>query len=196
MKQNNAIKNILTYLYPIVSLIVTFWCISLFEVFTTISKGIKIENIVTIILYKFINDFWTGLIIALLLLPIYWLLTLITKKTAHIIVLILLSVFVLIEFTLVKYSLTTLINLGADLLGYSYSDIKITVSSSESMSFMYFVPFMLFVVLFFALVKGFQKYISHKIILITFAVLTVLFGGLKLILSQTSTLLIKIKLII
>ena len=186
MEKNYFTKQIVSYVYLIISLIITFWIISLFEVFSIVSKGIKIGNVPVTILFKFINDFWIGLIVALLLFPLYWLLTVFTKKVGHIIILIILSLIVLIQFTLVKYSLTTLLNLGADLLGYSYSDIKITVSSSESMSVMYFVPFIFFVALFFALIKGFQKYISKKTIFIAFAVLTVLFGGLKIALSQVS----------
>ena len=186
MKIKESTKQLLNYVYLIASLIVAFWFISLFEVFVTFSKGIKVPNVGMVILYKFINDFWTSIIIGALCVPLYWILNVVVKKYGHLIVQILLAVVVLIQFALVKYSSTTLLNLGADLLGYSISDITITVSSSESMSIGYFIPFILAVLVFFGLYKLLVKYVSKKSLIITILSAVVIFGGLKLALATTS----------
>ena len=186
MKIKESTKQLLNYVYLITSLIVAFWFISLFEVFVTFSKGIKVPNVGMVILYKFINDFWTSIIIGALCVPLYWILNVVVKKYGHLIVQILLAVVVLIQFALVKYSSTTLLNLGADLLGYSISDITITVSSSESMSIGYFIPFILAVLVFFGLYKLLVKYVSKKSLIITILSAVVIFGGLKLALATTS----------
>jgi len=186
MKIKDATKQLLNYTYLIVSLIVTFWFISLFEVFVTISKGIKVPDIENVILYKLLNDFWAALLIGFLLVPLYWVLSVFIKKYSHLIVQILLVILVLIQFSLVKYSSTTLLNLGADLLGYSFNDISITVSSSESMSALYFVPFVIAMAIFFALNKFFVKYISKRSLIASLFISVLLFGGLKLVLSQSS----------
>ncbi len=186
MKIKYSIKQLINYAYLITALIVTFWFISLFEIFTTILKGIKIPEIGIVILYKFLNDFWVGLLIGLLLFPLHWFLNIFIKKYNQLIISILLSLVVLIQFALVKYSTTTLLNLGADLLGYSFDDITLTVSSSESMSILYFIPFIIAVSILFALNKVFTKYISNRSLVASLFILILIFGGLKLVLSQSS----------
>ncbi|SNR33968.1 Phosphoglycerol transferase MdoB [Lutibacter agarilyticus] len=186
MKIKYSTKQLINYAYLITALIVTFCFISLFEIFTTILKGIKVPEIGVVILYKFLNDFWAGLLIGLLLFPLHWFLSIFIKKHNQLIIQILLGLVVLIQFALVKYSTTTLLNLGADLLGYSFDDITLTVSSSESMSVLYFIPFILAVSILFALNKVFTKYISSRSLVASLFILMLIFGGLKLVLSQSS----------
>lgn len=176
----------INYIYLIAALVVTFWFISLFEIFTTIIKGIKIPDVGIVILYKFLNDFWTSLFIGFFLFPLHWLSTKFIKKYNQLFIQILLSFVVLIQFALVKYSATTLLNLGADLLGYSFNDITLTVSSSESMSVLYFVPFIVAISILFVLNKLFTKYISNRSLVASLFILVLIFGGLKLVLSQSS----------
>lgn len=186
MKIKYSTNQLINYVYLIVALIVTFWLISLFEIFVIISKGINVANIGITILYKLLNDFWTGLLIGVLLFPLHWILTIFIKKYSSLIIQILLGFIVLIQFALVKYSSTTLLNLGADLLGYSLNDISLTVASSESMSVLYFIPFIIAISILFILNIIFTKYISKKPMLASLIILALILGGIKLVFSQSS----------
>jgi len=186
MKINFPVKNIFTYILLLIALLVTFWFISFFEVFSIIFKGMKVNNFGLMILYKLLNDFWTSFFIGLILLPFFLLFNAFIKKHWILFFQILFSVIILIQFSLVKYSLTTLLNLGADLLGYSFNDITLTVSSSESMSLVYFVPFMLAISVFFILNKVFSKLISERSIIAGSLISILVFGGLKLVISESS----------
>jgi len=132
------------YITLTLSLILAFWAINLHEIFYTIYSGKEIENIILYVLFKLSNHFLAGVLIALCCFPIYLILNFFNKKTGIIIVKILFFLAVLIEFSLTKYSLTTLLNLGADLFGYSIEDIYFTVTSSESISFIYILGFFIF----------------------------------------------------
>jgi lipoteichoic acid synthase len=186
MKINFPVKNIFTYILLLIALLVTFWFISFFEVFSIIFKGMKVNNFGLMILYKLLNDFWTSFFIGLILLPFFLLFNAFIKKHWILFFQILFSVIIIIQFSLVKYSLTTLLNLGADLLGYSFNDITLTVSSSESMSLVYFVPFMLAISVFFILNKVFSKLISERSIIAGSLISILVFGGLKLVISESS----------
>lgn len=178
MKINFKDNDIYKYTCATIALTLAFWCISLFEVFMTkASEGSLFINAI----FKFVNDFWTGLVIGVLVLPIYFLINFISKKAALITVISIYLLFVIGEFALVKYSLTTLLNLGADLLGYSFNDIFSTVSASESISFTYFLPYIIFALLFFGLFKLVVKKGSKNILIVGGVFLVVAFGILKLI---------------
>ena len=171
------------YAYLTISLIGALWLVSLFELFASKSSE---THILLALIYKLVNDFWSGLIIGLLLLPLFLLLTSLAKKYALTIIKAWFILFVIIQFSLVKYSLTTHLNLGVDLLGYSFNDAFSTVSVSESISITYFLPFIIFPLLFLLLFR----YINHAINerkLIGFGILSVvLLGSLKLIIPQAS----------
>lgn len=186
MKFNFINKNSYYYLYLTIALICTFWMISLFELFMTISNGIKVQNLGITLLYKFMNDFWTSIMIALLLLPIYLLSSYFLKKFSKVFFVIFFAFITIVQFSLVKYSLTTLLNLGADLLGYSLDDIYITVSSSESMSFLYFLPFISIPLIYFGYNYLFNKYVNERKLLAIITILVLLFGSLKLAFSEAS----------
>ena len=179
-------KDIYKYIYLTIALICAFWFISVFELYMTITNGIKDPELGTIVAYKFFNDFWTAFIIALLLFPIYLLFAFLFKKIGKVIFTMLLALIVISQFSLVKYSLTTLLNLGADILGYSYDDMYITVTSSEEMSFVYFLPFISIILLFFIVNYIFRKYISHKISLGILIALALIFGSFKILLADAS----------
>jgi len=186
MKFNFPIKNSYKYIYLISALICTFWVISLFEVYITISNGIKLPNYGATIVFKLLNDFWSGLIIGLLLLPFYLVIISFFKKFGNVFFYVLFTLIVLVQFGLVKYSQTTLLNLGADILGYSYSDVYITVTASETMSFVYFLPFILISTIFIGVIYILKKYSTHLQLLATTTILILLFGSLKLIFSESS----------
>jgi phosphoglycerol transferase MdoB-like AlkP superfamily enzyme len=95
-------------------------------------------------------------------------------------------IILLIQVSLIKYSLTTHVNLGADLLGYSYNDIYTTITSSVSLSFLSASPFLLLILLFYGIYWVLTKWISNSQVLIITILLFLLFGSLKLVLSNTS----------
>lgn len=177
-------KNFYKYACVILALTVTFWFISFLEV--TLSKAIT-ENILSTLLFKIINDFWAVLVIGILLLPVYLLIFELTKKHALNIIKTICLIIILGQFALVKYSLTTLLNLGADLLGYSFTDITNTVSASESVSITYFIPFIVFPILFFLLIKLVEHKINKKYLTGLGVICIVLFGCIKLISSNTES---------
>jgi lipoteichoic acid synthase len=185
MKLKLQLKDTYKYSYFILALIATFWFISFFEVYQLASKNVGI-SIGSSLFFKLLNDFWTVLVLSLLLFPLYFLVAYFHKKVAIIFIQILFVIIIIGQFALVNYSLTTLINLGADLLGYSYSDITTTVSSSVEFSIGYFVPYLIFIGIFFAFIAVFKKFFPGKSLIAISVVTIVLFGAGKLVFSQTS----------
>jgi phosphoglycerol transferase MdoB-like AlkP superfamily enzyme len=186
MKFKLPVEKSYKYIYLTIALICTFWIITLFELYMTGFNGVKVQDFGIKLLYKFINDFWFVIIFALLLSPIYLLFSFISKKFGKVVFTLIFALAVIVQFSLVKYSLTTLLNLGADLLGYSYDDIYITVSSSESMSFVYFLPFIIILIIFLSFYYIFSKRTSNRKILGVSIILILLFGSLKLALPDVS----------
>ncbi|WP_372745084.1 sulfatase-like hydrolase/transferase [Lutibacter sp.] len=178
------LKEIYKYCYFFLALVVTFWVISFFEVYQLSSKNMNI-SFGSMVFYKWLNDIWTGLLICLLLFPIYFLIAYFHKKTAIICMQIIISIIVIGQYALVNYSLTTLLNLGADLLGYSYNDITTTVSSSVAFSIGYFVPYLIFVGSFLSLIIAFNKLFLEKRTVLISAII-VLLGASKFVYAKTS----------
>jgi len=179
-------KDIYKYIYLTISLICVFWFISIAELYLSNSSGIKTPHLGTTIIYKLLNDFWSGLIIGGLLFPVFLLFYVFIKKGAITIIKVLFTLFVIIQFSLVKYSLTTLLNLGADILGYSLDDIYITVSSSEEMTLMSLLPFIVFPLLFFLLFIVINKYFNQRVTIGASVLFILIFGSLKLISPDAS----------
>ena len=186
MKFDFITKNSYYYLYLTIALICTFWMISLFELFMTISNGIKVQNFGISLLYKFMNDFWTGLGIGLLFLPLYLLFYFIKNFIGNILIKVLFVLIVIGQFALVKYNLTTHVNLGTDILGYSLDDMSTTVAVSESFSVMYFLPFILFSMFFLGINYAFNKFTNELQIFASTIILVIIFGSSKLIFSEAS----------
>jgi phosphoglycerol transferase MdoB-like AlkP superfamily enzyme/tetratricopeptide (TPR) repeat protein len=176
-----------SYVFATLTLISVFWWLSFYELYLSKEAGIVIENYGTAILYKLINDFWTGLIIGMLLFPIFYLIQIFSKKAGSITVYVCFISLIFLQFSLVKYSLTTLINLGADILGYSYDDITSTVSASESASAANVLPVIILATLFFITVYIIKKYASAHRIFGGLLFFVIMFGSLKLVLSETSS---------
>jgi len=178
---------IYSYIFATLGLICVFWFLSIYELYFSKEAGIVIENYGTAILYKFINDFWTGLIIGVLLFPIFYLIQIFSKKAAFITISALFLSIIFLQFSLIKYSLTTLINLGADILGYSYDDITSTVSASESASLSNLLPFIILPTLFFTTKYLIKKFANPSKVVVVLLLCVLLFGSLKLVLSETSS---------
>ena len=183
MKPNFKNTDAFIYLCAVTSLIAVFWLIGLTEII--LSKSFT-NNIIETIFLKFTNDFWACLLIGLILFPLYLLLYFFTKKYTITVIKILFALIILAQFSLVKYSITTMLNLGADVLGYSFDDAFSTVSVSESISFTYFLPFIIFPLLFFAFYHLLKNRLTANKLKGVSLIVILIFGSIKLIFSNTS----------
>lgn len=177
MKEKFSYQNSLEYIYSTVSLIIIFCLLSLIEVF----KNFELQAFA----YKLLNDFFTGLLIGLVFFPLYLLLKYIKNSLGIIVIRVLFSIIALIQLGLIGYSLTTNINLGADLLGYSLSDMYTTVTASLSISFLLFLPFIVLPIVYLALNWLFHLFghkINPKILLLAIFV----FGGLNFLIASSN----------
>ncbi|TDD75558.1 LTA synthase family protein [Flavobacterium caseinilyticum] len=176
MKMKFTYKNYLEYIYATVSLTIVFCLLSLIEVF----KNFEI----LLFTYKLLNDIFTGLLIGLLFFPLYLALKYLKNSLGIIVIRVLFSVIALIQLGLIGYSLTTHTNLGADLLGYSLSDMYITVTASLSLSILLFLPFIILPLVYLGLIWLFQSF-GHKINTIIIVVVIIFFGGINLIMASS-----------
>lgn len=168
MNIKSTFRDNLEYIYATISLILLFYILSLIEIFS--------EFNVELLLYKFINDSYTGVVISVVLFPIYLLVKWIKKGAAIKIINFFFCIILLIQLGLIGYSLTTHINLGADLLGYSFDDMYTTVTASLELSFTTFLPFIIIIILYFGLIWV-LRYLNQKInlvIVITILIATAL----------------------
>jgi phosphoglycerol transferase MdoB-like AlkP superfamily enzyme len=150
------------------------------------SNGIQLSNVLTILSFKLLNDFWTVLIISVVIYPLYLLLGSIKKNWAITITKVIFCLIVVGQFALTKYHLTTLVNLGSDFLGYSIDDMFTTVTASQSLSFLYFIPFVLFPILYLFINKYVSKLVLNKPIYIGLGSLVLITLSLKLFVSDFS----------
>ncbi|WP_428742064.1 sulfatase-like hydrolase/transferase [Tenacibaculum sp.] len=178
MKTSLLKKSIFIYSKAIVALIVTFWLMSFVEAFIKF-RTITTVEILQFIAYKLLHDFLVVLILGVLFFPIYYVFNLGPKKHGELLFGVFGILLVLGEFLLVKYSSITLLNLGADLLGYSYNDIYKTVVSSESISIVNSLLFLVAPVLFLIILYYFKKRMSDAFPLKILLVLLILVVPLK-----------------
>ena len=183
---NHNFNTSYVYIYLTLSVIITFWLLSLFEIYSTLSNGSKNQNIGATLLYKLLNDFWAGIVIGLLFIPFYFALLYIKKPLEVLFIKVLFALVIIIQFALVKYSLTTHINLGADLLGYSTDDMYTTVTASESLSLLYFLPFIIMPLLYLGINYLLKKYTNGRQIFATTFIFIIILGSSKLVLPDSS----------
>lgn len=72
-----------------------------------------------------------------------------------------LIVLLIIEAALISYYCTALVPLGSDLLGYSFSDIKMTISNSGGISILPVLGLVVIIVLFFVMYKVTSRYYHY-----------------------------------
>jgi lipoteichoic acid synthase len=176
MKERFSYQNHLEYIYSTFSLIIIFCLLSLIEVF----KNFEIQ----LFAYKLVNDFFTGILIGLLFFPLYLALKYIKSSLGIIVIKVLFAIIVIIQLGLIGYSLTTHINLGADLLGYSLSDMYTTVTASLSITFLMFLPFIVLPIIYFGLIKLFNLF-GHKINTKILLAVVFFFGSLTFLIANS-----------
>lgn len=174
---NNTLKKSLDYVYAVFSLIFVFCCLSYIDIFRNFE--------LRLFLYKIGNDFSAGLQIGLLFLPLYLVLKWINQSLGIIVIKTLFILITIIQLALTGYSLTTHINLGSDLLGYSLSDMYTTVTSSISITFWMFLPFILIPILYLGLIRIF-RFIGGKIDSKILVFILFVFGGLNLVIANNT----------
>lgn len=186
MKIKTLLSNSYSYVYLTFSLTLTFWIITFFEIISKINNGQVLPHIFLTIIFKLVNDFWTSIVIGILFFPLYLLLSYVKKPWDSIVIKILFSLIVMGQFALVKYNLTTLVNLGADILGYSSGDMYTTVTASESLSLLFFLPFIIFPALYLILNKSLEKISLNKKSLLIVGSFTLIAAGLKSFVPEVS----------
>lgn len=154
MKEQFKYQNNLEYIYSTVSLIIIFCFLSFIDIF----KNFDIQSFGL----KILNDFFTGIIIGLLFFPLYLIIEYFKSTLGIVVIKILFIIVIIIQLGLTGYSLTTHINLGADILGYSWSDMYTTVTSSITLSFLMILPFMILPIAYLGLIRLF-RFFEHKI---------------------------------
>lgn len=177
MKEQFKYQNSLEYIYSTVSLIIIFCFLSLIDVFKNFdiqSFGIKI-----------LNDFFTGLVIGLLFFPLYLVLKYFKNTLGIIVIKIIFTVIVIIQLGLTGYSLTTHINLGADVLGYSWSDMYTTVTASITISFLMILPFLILPIAYLGLIRLFH-FFEHKINTKILLLFIFFFSGLHFLIASSN----------
>ena len=186
MQSKNFSNYSYKYIYLLFSLIISFWAISIYDIFMTAANGLEQVNFRTLFGYKLLNDFWSGLGIGLVFLPLYLLFYFIKRPVGKILIKVFFCLIIIGQFALVKYHLTTLVNLGADILGYSFDDMYTTVTASESFSLVYFLPFFLFPLFYLGINYAFNKFTNGRQIFASAIILVIIFGSSKLIFSDAS----------
>ncbi|MFV8327897.1 sulfatase-like hydrolase/transferase [Flavobacterium sp. ZS1P14] len=177
MKQKFSYYNSLEYIYATISLIIIFCLLSLIELFKKFD--------ILLFTSKLLNDFFTGFLIGLLFFPLYLLLKYIKNPLGILVIKVLFSIIAIIQLGLIGYSLTTHINLGADILGYSVSDMYTTVTASLSMSFLMFLPFIILPIVYLGLIWLFNSF-GHKINTKILLLIVFLFGSLTFLIASTN----------
>lgn len=177
MKIKFSYQNSLEYIYATISLIIIFCLLSLIELF----KFFDLQ----LFTYKLLNDFFTGLLIGLLFFPLYLLLKYIKNPLGIIVIKVLFSIIAIIQLGLIGYSLTTHVNLGADLVGYSFKDIYHTVTTSVSISFTLFLPFIVIILLYLGLNWLFHLF-GHKINSKILILVVFIFGSFTFLIARSN----------
>jgi lipoteichoic acid synthase len=174
---NDTLKKSLDYVYAVFSLTLIFCFLSYIDIY----KDFQL----TLFLYKIGNDFSTGLQIGLLFLPLYLVLKWINHSLAKVVIKVLFCLIAIIQLALTGYSLTTHINLGSDLLGYSLSDMYTTVTASISITFWMFLPFLIVPLFFLGIIKLLQK-LKSKINPAILALVILFLGCLNFVFANCS----------
>ena len=180
------ISNSYAYIYLTLSVIITFWLFNLFEIYSTLYNGYDSQNIGVTLSYKVLNDFWAGIVIGLLFVPLNFALLYIKKPLEIWFIRGLFAVVIIIQFALIKNSITTHVNLGADLLGYSTNIIHTTVTASESFSLLYFLHFIIAPLFYLGINYLIKKYTNGRQIFINTFFFIIILGSLKLLAPDSS----------
>lgn len=172
---NYTLKNSLEYIYAVFSLIIIFCSFSYIDIYKNFD--------IAVFYHKIGNDFVAGLQIGLLFLPLYLILKWTKQPLGIVVIKVIFILIIIIQLALTGYSLTTHINLGSDLLGYSLSDMYTTVTSSLSISFVMFLPFIIIPLLYLGLIRLFH-FVGDKISPMLLILILFVFGGLNLVFAN------------
>lgn len=186
MKILDKISTFRLYIILFIAFALSLWIINIGGFLGLQSKGVIINNFLVLTLYSFINNFFFAIIFGLLFFPIYLLLSKKSNAFALKIVGFISVVVLFIELSLIKYNLITLILLGGDLWGYSFSDITTTASASNEYNLSFLWPFFVLPALVYILFIVIKKTLTERIIspLILLLILSVII--LKFSLSEVS----------
>ncbi|SOD11550.1 LTA synthase family protein [Pedobacter xixiisoli] len=179
-------NSVIMFMKYAIALLATVLFIKILEYTYVAVKGQMPSDLANVFLKSLLFD----IVFVLKCLPILYLpfvlffFSLKVKKHIYVATGIIFSIYILIYLLLLKYFFTALVPLGSDLYGYSFADIKQTVSAGLSIDFLSVVIFILpFVFLWFGLLLVQKiKYFTYRIGLLVFA------GSLLLIWLNVSSL--------
>lgn len=144
MKKNIQICIKSSFFTLAMSLIVTLWISSFFEIISRMFSGISISHILISFGYTILADIESVLLIGIVLYPVYFLFGYLKKPLVQMSVHILFSLLVITQFALAKYEYTNIVNIGMDFLGLSSDIFFSTVTKAEPFSIIFLVPFIFF----------------------------------------------------
>lgn len=182
----NKISNFRFYIILVLALSLSIWFANLVGFFGLQNKGVIIDSYGKLGFYSFINNFFFGIIVGIILLPLFILLRRKSESLALTITGFLFVIIAIIELSLIKYNLITLILLGGDLLGYSFSDITATASASNEYNLSFLWPFFALPALLYLLFKLLQLVFSDKIISYFTLIFIALLVTLKFFIPEVS----------
>lgn len=186
MKFLDKIASFRLYITLIIAFALSLWILNFGGYFGLQSKGVVINNFLSLTLFSFINNLFFAILFGIILFPVY--IILIKKSEAFALKFIgfILIIVLLIELSLIKYNLITLILLGGDLLGYSFSDITATASASNEYNLAFIWPFLVLPILIYFLYFILKKVVNEKITGPFLLILTTIVILLKVSLSEAS----------
>ncbi|MDH3381671.1 MAG: sulfatase-like hydrolase/transferase [Flavobacteriaceae bacterium] len=186
MKFLDKITTFRLYILLSIAFALCLWIINIGGFLGLQSKGVIINNFIALTLYSFINNFFFAIIFGLLFFPIYLLLSKKSEAIALKIIGFILVIVLFIELSLIKYNLITLILLGGDLWGYSFSDITTTASASNEYNLSFLWPFFVLPALVYILFIVIKKTVTEKIIRPLIIILALSVIIIKVSLSEVS----------
>lgn len=186
MKFFNTIAAFRFYFVLVLAFALSLWIANFGGFFGLQSKGVIFDNFLLMSFYSFVNNFFFGIVVGLIFLPIY----ILTRKKSESLALKILGlifiIILIIELSLIKYNLITLILLGGDLLGYSFSDISATASASNDYNLAFLWPFVVLPVLLYLLYKLLLKIFTEHIIGLFVVIFFSLIVTIKFFISEVS----------
>lgn len=174
------------YVIAVTTLLISLWIVNVGGIFALQSKGVVYENIFLTFLFSLINNAFFAVIIGFFFFPLYGILKRKSETLAIRVLGIIFLVILIVEVSLIKYNLITLIYLGGDLLGYSLADISKTASASNDYSLTFLWPFLVLPVLLLLTYQVLHKAFKIKNGLPIFMFFLVIATGIKLTVNQVT----------
>ncbi|AWG23363.1 hypothetical protein FFWV33_18420 [Flavobacterium faecale] len=115
------------------------WFISFFESVVGLFSDASFSTSVFKFGYKILADFESVVIVSLIIFPFHYLTSYLKMPLVQMMINIVFAVLVILQFTLAKYHFTSVVNFGADLIGFPPKNLF--AGASDNISVFYLIPF-------------------------------------------------------